>query len=111
MGRDESRSAESVLWATAMDGWLKRDLVASRFPDQRLNTRLGTLLADLCRRIGETVPTRCQDWFAGKAACGFFRNRRVDESLILAGHFAGSESRIVAPRGLVRSVLKRAGFS
>ena len=38
----------------------------------------------------------CQDWAATKAAYRFFSNPRVDEGIILAGHFAATRARFAA---------------
>src|SRR5262245_38233269 len=83
-----------------MDAWVEREL-GGDFPDQRLKTRLGKLLGDLGRRIGETVPLACQDWAATKAAYRFFDNQRVDEGIILGGHFAATTQRFAAISGTV----------
>src|SRR5262249_47014988 len=69
---------------------------SSAFPDQRLKARLGTPLGDRGRRIGGTIPAACQDWAATQAAYRFFRNPRVDEAVILAGHFAATTARCAA---------------
>ena len=53
-----------------MEVWVERELDGGAFPDQRLKARLGKLLGDLGQRIGDTVPTACQDWAATKAATG-----------------------------------------
>lgn len=82
-----------------MDEWVDHELQGGQFPDQRLKTRLAKLLGQLSRRIGETVPMACQDWAATKAAYRFFSNPRVDESLILAGHFAATKARFDAASG------------
>jgi hypothetical protein len=82
-----------------MDDWVERELDGGEYPDQRLKTRLAKLLGDLGRRIGSTVPMACQDWAATKAACRFFSNRRVDEGLILAGHFAATKARFAGITG------------
>ncbi len=82
-----------------MDDWVESELDGGEFPDHRLKTRLGKLLGDLGRRIGATVPMACQDWAATKAAYRFFSNRRVDEGLILAGHFAATRARFARTTG------------
>ena len=82
-----------------MDDWVGRELDGGEFPDWRLKKRLAKLLGDLGRRIGATVPMACQDWAATKAAYGFFSNRRVDEGLILAGHFAATKARFAGTTG------------
>jgi Transposase DNA-binding len=93
------RSATSFLRADFMDDWVERELDGGEYPDNRLKTRLAKLLGDLGRRIGATVPMACQDWAATKAAYRFFSNRRVDEGLILAGHFAATKARFAATTG------------
>jgi hypothetical protein len=84
-----------------MDVWVERELDGCDFPDQRLKARLGKLLGDLGRRIGGTIPAACQDWAATKAAYRFFSNARVDEAIILAGHFAATTARFAATSGTV----------
>lgn len=84
-----------------MEGWVERELAGCEFPDQRLKARLGKLLGELGRRIGETLPTACQDWAATKAAYRFFSNPRVNESVILAGHFAATSARVAATKGTI----------
>jgi hypothetical protein len=84
-----------------MDVWVERELDGCAFPDRRLKARLGKLLGDLGRRIGGTVPAACQDWAATKAAYRFFSNPRIDEGVILAGHFAATAARFAAAAGTV----------
>jgi Transposase DNA-binding/Transposase DDE domain len=82
-----------------MDVWVEGELAGAEFPDQRLKSRLGKLLSDLGQRIGDTMPAACQDWAATKAAYRFFSNSRVDENVILAGHFAATAARFAAASG------------
>jgi hypothetical protein len=84
-----------------MEVWVQQELGGGAFPDQRLKARLGRLLGDLGRRIGGTIPAACQDWAATKAAYRFFSNPRVDEAVILAGHFAATTARFAATPGTV----------
>jgi hypothetical protein len=84
-----------------MDAWVGRELGDGDFPDGRLKARLGKILGDLGRRIGGTLPAACQDWAATKAAYRFFSNPRVDEGVILAGHFAATKARFAATAGPV----------
>ena len=84
-----------------MDVWVERELDGGAFPDQRLKARLGKLLGDLGRRIGGTIPAACQDWAATKAAYRFFDNDRIDEGVILAGHFTATAARFAATVGTV----------
>ncbi|PQO28952.1 IS4 family transposase [Blastopirellula marina] len=84
-----------------MDAWVEREVEACEFPDRRLKSRLGILMTELGRKIGGSVPAACQDWAATKAAYRFFSNPRVDESIILAGHFAATQARFTAANGPV----------
>lgn len=87
--------------ATDADGWVERELAEGGFPDRRLKARLGKLLGDLGERIGGTLPVACQDWAATKAAYRLLDNPRVDEGVILAGHFAATQARFAATTGTV----------
>jgi len=82
-----------------MEVWVEREIEGCEFPDQRLKARFGKLLGQLGEKIGSALPTACQDWAATKAAYRFFDNPRVDESIILAGHFAATKSRMAAVKG------------
>lgn len=82
-----------------MEGWVEQEIAECEFPDQRLRTRFGKLLSQLSEKIGAALPAACQDWAATKAAYRFFDNPRVDESMILAGHFAATRSRMAAAKG------------
>ncbi|MCE9566002.1 MAG: hypothetical protein K8U57_28595 [Planctomycetes bacterium] len=94
-----------------MDGWVGRELDGCTFPDQRLKRRLGKLLGDLGQRIGSTVPSACQDWAATKAAYRFFGNQRVNETIILAGHFAATTDRFTTTPGTVLVLHDTSEFS
>ena len=82
-----------------MEVWVEREVEGCEFPDQRLKTRFSKLLSQLGQKIGEALPTACQDWAATKAAYRFFGNPRVNESIILAGHFAATKSRMTTAKG------------
>jgi Transposase DNA-binding len=84
-----------------MDVWAEGELASAEFPDERLKSRLGKLLSDMGQTIGGTVPAACQDWAATKAAYRFFDNPRVDENVILAGHFAATSTRCAAASGRI----------
>ena len=94
-----------------MDAWVDRELDEAEFPDRRLRARLGKILGDLGCRIGATVPMACQDWAATKAAYRFFSNRRVDEGIILAGHFAATRARFAATAGPILVLHDTSEFS
>ena len=64
-----------------MDVWVESEVSGCEFPDKRLSDRFGKLLSKLGQKIGDTIPTACQDWAATKAAYRFFSNPRVDESV------------------------------
>jgi hypothetical protein len=83
----------------AMEGWVEREIEGCEFPDERLKTRFAKLLGQLSEKIGAALPVACQDWAATKAAYRFFDNSRVDESIILAGHFAATKSGMAAAKG------------
>jgi hypothetical protein len=82
-----------------MEGWVEQEIEGCKFPDQRLKARFAKLLGQLGNKIGLALPVACQDWAATKAAYRFFDNTRVNESIILAGHFAATASRIAATKG------------
>ena len=94
-----------------MEVWVEREIEGCEFPDQRLKTRFGKLLGQLGAKIGESLPTACQDWAATKAAYRFFGNPRVDESVILTGHFAATKSRMAAAKGLILMLHDTTEFS
>jgi hypothetical protein len=85
--------------AADMDVWVEHEVEGCEFPDRRLRARLGKVLTELGKKIGDTLPTACQDWAATKAAYRFFSNPRVNESIILAGHFAATQARMAAIDG------------
>jgi hypothetical protein len=82
-----------------MEGWVECEMEGCEFPDERLKTRFAKLLSQLGEKVGAALPAACQDWAATKAAYRFFSNPRVNESIILAGHFAATKSRIAASQG------------
>lgn len=76
-----------------MDVWVEHELQGCQFPDQRLRSRIGNVLGNLSGKIGDSIPTGCQDWAATKAAYRFLNNERVNEQEILAGHFHATRKR------------------
>lgn len=84
-----------------MEGWVERETEGCEFPDERLRTRFAKLLVQLSEKIGAALPTACQDWAATKAAYRFFDNSRIDESIILAGHFAATKARMTSAQGSI----------
>jgi len=94
-----------------MEGWVEREMEGCEFPDERLKTRFGKLLGQLGKKIGAALPTACQDWAATKAGYRFFSNPRVNESIILAGHFAATAARIAAAKGTILVLHDTTDFS
>ena len=88
-----------------MDAWIEREVRACPFPDRRLEKRFCKILSELSHRIGESLPLACQDWAGTKAAYRFLDNPRVDESIILAGHFQATRLRFASSPGLVKGRL------
>lgn len=83
-----------------MDAWIQDELSGCALGDRRLDQRLGTLLEDLSKRMGQGIPLACQDWAATKAAYRFVDNPRVDEAAILEGHFQATRARFADAPGL-----------
>lgn len=81
--------------------WLERELQGSKFRDTRLRKRFGTLLEQLWKGMGQTIPLACQDWANTKAAYRFMGNDRVNEQDILSGHFQATAQRFAAAEGPV----------
>ena len=42
--------------------WLDDELAGCSLPDERLNKRLGKLLAQIGGAMGQSIPLVCQDW-------------------------------------------------
>lgn len=59
------------------------------------------MLGELSKGMGDSLPMACQDWAGTKAAYRFLDNPRVDEGVILAGHFQATRSRFADTRGPV----------
>ena len=79
-----------------MESWIEAETTGCTILDERLRTRLRTLLSSMSQNVGEPLPLACQDWAATKAAYRFFDNNNVDESTILAGHFEATRARFQA---------------
>ncbi len=74
--------------------WIEQELAAAKWPDARLEKRLRSLVEQLAKGVGRSIPFACQDWAAVKAAYRFFSNRRVGEEQILGGHFLRTRERL-----------------
>ncbi|QDU27743.1 Transposase for transposon Tn5 [Anatilimnocola aggregata] len=82
-----------------MDVWVDRELDGCHFPDVRLKSRMDKLLKSLGDKIGDSLPTACQDWAATKGAYRFIDNERVSETEILGGHFQATRERLASAEG------------
>jgi hypothetical protein len=78
------------------NAWIEQELLGNLFGDARLEKRFRALLDQLSTRVGESIPSVCQDWANTKAAYRFFSNERVSEEAILAGHFQSTRDRFLA---------------
>ena len=83
------------------DAWVREELSGCSLGDKRLDQRLSKLLADLSARMGQGIPLASQDWAATKAAYRFLDNGKVNEAVILDGHFQSTRTRFDATDGLV----------
>jgi len=81
--------------------WLDSEVAGCDFQDTRLGKRFRTLLENLWRGMGESIPFACQDWASTKAAYRYFSNDRVSEQGILSGHFDATCTRVATTHGPV----------
>ena len=84
-----------------MTSWIDEELEGCEFRDSRLKKRLLQIVTQLASRVGESLPTACQDWANTKAAYRFFSNPNLTEGEILAGHLQSTRERFEATSGLV----------
>lgn len=91
--------------------WVCEETSGCDLGDVRLNQRLGSILAAIGERPGQSLPTAFQDWANTKAAYRFFANGNVSEDKILEGHFAASTQRIEATEGPILILQDTTEFS
>ena len=84
-----------------MGSWIDQELAGCAFADARLGRRFETLMGQLSKGLGRTLPLACGDWAATKAAYRFLGNGRVSEREILAGHFRATRERFASVDGPV----------
>jgi hypothetical protein len=85
--------------APEVDTWIDRELAECQFKDVRLFQRFRKLLGQTASAVGQTIPFVCQDWANTKAAYRFFSKERVDEEVILSGHFRATRDRVARLEG------------
>jgi hypothetical protein len=78
------------------ESWMEEEMAGCQFSDERLAKRSRKLIEQMAGRIGDSIPSACQDWANVKAAYRFFSNQAVSEQEILGGHFAATKKRIAA---------------
>jgi hypothetical protein len=76
--------------------WIEEEMAGCQFDDSRLKPRAATVVGQIFRKIGESIPAACQDCANTKAAYRFFDNDSVSEEHILSGHFRATQERIAA---------------
>jgi hypothetical protein len=91
--------------------WIEQELEGSEFRDVRLHKRFGTLLEQLWKGMGQTIPLACQDWANTKAAYRFMDNDRVSEQDILSGHFKATAQRFSSTDGPILVLQDTTTFS
>lgn len=75
-------------------GWVVEELQTLNFGDQRLNTRLGSLLTTLSDQPQKSIPKACKGWAETLAAYRFFSNKAVTMQKILSPHMEATIKRI-----------------
>lgn len=78
----------------------EQDFAGVALGDKRRNRRLATLVNNICRQPGSSIPKQSADWYNTKAAYGFFQNDSVsagalEQSLQAYGVSQISEERVV----------------
>ena len=93
------------------ESWLDHEIARSEFQDVRLRKRFGTLLEQLWKGMGQSIPLACQDWANTKAAYRFMDNDRVSEQDILSGHFQATAQRFSTTDGPILVLQDTTTFS
>jgi len=103
--KKSATNSEIITHHSRTSAWIDQEVGGCKFKDVRLGKRFTKLLGMMSEGIGESVPYACQDWANTKAAYRFFGNDRINESNILAGHFACTRERFSAGSGFPVLVL------
>lgn len=77
-----------------MENWLEKELSKSRLKDERLTSRLKTILKALSECGGKSISSACNEWASTKAAYRFLSNDKISEKDILSSHFFNTHTRI-----------------
>lgn len=73
---------------------MRASVEATRFPDQRLNTRYATIIDRLSQAPARSFPEAFDDWAEIKAAYRFFDNERVTHEALIDGQRQSTRERI-----------------
>lgn len=76
--------------------WVVNETNKTKLKDKRLNDRLQTLLTQLSKTPGDSIPAACQSQADTVAAYRFFDNDKIAPKQILSGHVHASLQRINA---------------
>jgi hypothetical protein len=74
--------------------WVMDEMKAAALPDKRLNARLMTILDQLAKRPGASIPCACGGYAETTAAYRFFDNDRVEFDDVLKPHVDATVARI-----------------
>jgi hypothetical protein len=74
--------------------WEAEEMATVAFGDQRLETRVSTLLQRLMSQPSASLPTACRGWDETHAAYRFFANPKVTAEKVLAPHAHATRERM-----------------
>ena len=60
----------------------EQDFACVPLGDKRRNRRLATLVNNICRQPGSSIPKQSEDWYNTKAAYWFFQNEAICEEAL-----------------------------
>jgi hypothetical protein len=78
--------------------WAKEEVSSVNFGDERLDTRMATLLSELGNRPNLSIPAACKGRAEMQAAYRFFDNDKVSFENVLAPHIRQSLERMAAQK-------------
>src|SRR6266446_8016153 len=74
--------------------WIKQEVQGTELPDQRLKTRLTTILTALSKAPERSIPASCANWPEVLGCYRFLDNPHVSFEGILSGHRAATLERV-----------------